>query len=62
VKAKRVSLEDGTLSAESFESELDGHVHDDALLRESYFRLVRRVSRRASNGRLRCFAASQVPI
>ena len=33
VKAKRVSLEDGKLSTESFEGELDGHVHDDAVHR-----------------------------
>jgi hypothetical protein len=33
VKAKRVSLQDGKLSTESFEGELDGHVHDDAVHR-----------------------------
>jgi hypothetical protein len=33
VKAKRVSLEDGTLSTESFEGELDGGAHDDAVRR-----------------------------
>ena len=33
VKAKRVSLEDGKLSTESFEGELDGRAHDDAVRR-----------------------------
>ena len=33
VKAKRVSLEDGKLGTESFEGELDGRVHDDAVRR-----------------------------
>jgi len=33
VKAKRVSLEDGKLSSESFEGELDGRAHDDAVRR-----------------------------
>jgi len=33
VKAKRVALEDGKLSTESFEGELDGHAHDDAVRR-----------------------------
>jgi hypothetical protein len=33
VKAKRVSLEDGKLSTESFEGELDGRAHEDAVRR-----------------------------
>ena len=33
VKAKRVSLEDGNLSTESFEGELDARAHNDAVLR-----------------------------
>lgn len=33
VNAKRVSLEDGTLTTESFEGELDGRAHDDAVRR-----------------------------
>jgi hypothetical protein len=33
VKAKRVSLEDGKLSTESFEGELEGRAHDDAVRR-----------------------------
>ena len=33
VKAKSVSLENGKLSSESFEGELDGHAHDDAVRR-----------------------------
>jgi len=31
VRAKRVSLEDGKLSSESFEGELDGRAHEDAV-------------------------------
>jgi len=33
VKAKRVALEDGKLSSESFEGELDAGAHDDAVRR-----------------------------
>jgi len=33
VKANRVSLEDGKLSTESFEGELDGRAHHDAVRR-----------------------------
>ena len=33
VKAKRVALEDGKLSTESFEGELDGRAHEDAVRR-----------------------------
>jgi hypothetical protein len=33
VQAKRVALEDGKLSSESFEGELDGRAHDEAVRR-----------------------------
>jgi hypothetical protein len=33
VRSKRVSLEDGKLSSESFEGELDGRAHDEAVRR-----------------------------
>lgn len=33
VQARRVALEDGKLSSESFEGELDGAAHDDAVRR-----------------------------
>lgn len=33
VKAKRVALEDGKLSTESFEGELDGRAHEDVVRR-----------------------------
>ena len=33
VRARRVALEDGKLSSESFEGELDGRAHEDAVRR-----------------------------